>query len=1596
MWMSVDKTGITQGEHYVVAAIDAEVSHNLRASFRVTGGYSDVASCRRLGAETTPAAIETLLLIVPEPTGRLVGTSMFRSSTYAKVGRIARPHHCRDIPCFFAISHRTGTRRFFKEHLGRILIRSQETRRNLRKLCLKLSREVTEALRLMLLRCGDVHPNPGPGKPRQLLTWKTGPPGEKLRQRAQGAQGTKGPPPPPPPSIKQVHNPRMRNPLRGAEQVTLSTINLTSAANQAAMCVDLGSDIIAIQETALTLAGQEQMRAVFEGHGYRPLWGPPQPGRQIKGLESPLIAVRGGVAVLVKKAIPAYTDNSLFDKIGQKNRVTHVKVALDGGGSWLHKISLYAKDGTKTASKAAREELLGSVLNTARARLGDVPVVVAGDFNTQVQKSPVLMQALREHWVDAMGAQAMIDRTDPPPSYKTKGTKGTRIDYVLMNPIAATTFMSCTTSEYKFPGGHRPITATLSLPAFKQNVERFVVPKELPKPSATHNTLPTECSAFREAVANKDVEATWALLSKHMEEYLLDACEITQEDRHRYSGRGSANAKTYLLQAKTTKLSEGAATKRQVELHKAANQLGQIADDLERRPAGPGQMAHEMKQRLAAVNKQLRKLDLTRLADDMQPDLLLKAVVERHAQVSTLAKEATKTVRMEREATALAEIKNSFGKVRRSVTAFIWHGTSDKKAACAVKRDDGTSTANVNEMDDMLYRAWDPVFRKYKNKRQPRYAPFKRRYAKHIRRTVMTCPLLSGDMLREVLDRKSSRGACGVDGWRNSELKNLPQQCLEDLATFLNLVEETGTWPVALTKALVTPIPKDESREPLKHRPITVTSCVYRLWACARLREILKWQETWIHNSQEGFRPKHRADDVLFKIALQLEDALLGGDPLHGVALDFAKCFDSVPQQLTLELVADMGLDPKILGPLRAMYDKLERRFKLPLGVGKPFEVTNGILQGCPISVILVNALLSTVVKCIEDEVPGAFSSSYADDMYLLSRLDAVHLQAGLNRVEEFCRLTGMELNHSKSHVFSSAQAIDDILLDSRPLGKSSRVKALGSYLITRMTRRTDSERIDAAIEAARRLGATKLSFDQKRAIIEESIIPAALYGALFTPPPASKVDDLLAAIAASLTGPHFTTRAPGAVTTILLKAHLCDPLASLGWRMLNSAHAQTHRMHGAPQVVKSLLVKYDAGKQPAGPIGNLYERVLKPMKAAWDPVAEELTYREPWAASSDEEDEERPWVKRLIGKGKGEVSHIFRDMCRFERWKELEERSTFAGLAKGVYKESAVALHKELVKTNTQAAAQLVRVLTGGLFYSHPNSTKSGDSNLQRCAHCPYTVESDTSEEMTTHVYYECPAHDKVRGQKKFAGIMKRWRELDKCFTHHGILTEEYEENLGQTIRMQSFLLNIVRDRDRLYQSGKAEDAKTAPWHRCRTGKPHKVPTVSELLAAGWKPKKEQKARYGLVTTWLDKLLWYEGEGSVSCVELAVDMEATCGKPLVGRTTPWKERAGAIRTLLRSYTRTCEKHGFGNPLPCKPVKIVHSLRTVGGPTVIGYDRRPIFHAKTITHPVLDTLLPKEDPRKKYWGKSPTEAFPPLVRTSSKASSVSVTRPGAG
>ena len=196
------------------------------------------------------------------------------------------------------------------------------------------------------------------------------------------------------------------------------------------------------------------------------------------------------------------------------------------------------------------------------------------------------------------------------------------------------------------------------------------------------------------------------------------------------------------------------------------------------------------------------------------------------------------------------------------------------------------------QLDEAMHAAWDPILKKYLSDPEPDWMKFEERYSSYIEEHPMRCEDITGGDVAKALRRTSSRKAAGVDGFRISELKLLPEDMIQMIAEFYNMVERTH-WPEALLTALVSAIPKGAGTKPLEQRPITVTSALYRLWGCIRMeKDVMEWQEKWAHDGQYGYRKGRSTLDLSWKIALDVEHATLYGEEIAGVTTDFRKCFD--------------------------------------------------------------------------------------------------------------------------------------------------------------------------------------------------------------------------------------------------------------------------------------------------------------------------------------------------------------------------------------------------------------------------------------------------------------------------------------------------------------------------------------------------------------------------------------------------------------------------------------------------------------------------------------------------------------------------------
>ena len=305
---------------------------------------------------------------------------------------------------------------------------------------------------------------------------------------------------------------------------------------------------------------------------------------------------------------------------------------------------------------------------------------------------------------------------------------------------------------------------------------------------------------------------------------------------------------------------------------------------------------------------------------------------------------------------------------------------------------------------------------------KPSWESFLRHYG-HLIPELPVFPLqpLTSARLRASLAKMSSHSAAGLDCWEVRTVKALPDELLDGLCVLFDTIESTGHWPAALTTGYLCLIPKtDSDGSPSNLRPLSILSVIYRLWASVRLKELMIWQESWAHPSQTGFRSSLECSDSLYPLALDVERALLEGRELAGCFLDFEKAFDLLPlHEILLPLATRLGLPGPFVLCLSNLYSRLTRVFKHAKGFGSAITSDRGIVQGCPISVVLLNLLVSVFMRLSDSSLPRVCPRSYADDISS-SAESAGAIQQFLDLAGSFAVVTGQRLKAPKCKLGNS------------------------------------------------------------------------------------------------------------------------------------------------------------------------------------------------------------------------------------------------------------------------------------------------------------------------------------------------------------------------------------------------------------------------------------------------------------------------------------------------------------------------------------------------------------------------------------------------
>lgn len=237
-------------------------------------------------------------------------------------------------------------------------------------------------------------------------------------------------------------------------------------------------------ETKLTAGGQKAVELDLSKSGWKAIWGDPCVPKQRRGYKDSMWdANNGGVAVLIDINRPAKRcmltgSAARYEKEG---RLLLTAISYGNCRDSIYAMTIYGYTGAgaRQPSALANNEALLTAAFEALATLGSVPVLLGGDFNTDIEASDVLRSALGTgQYYDVIRGKSHQLGVEPDGTQKLSGN---RLDCMLFNKEAFAAFCDGgILDEPCFPV-HVPVYSGISFGCFKQQCRIRHVPAQIPR-----------------------------------------------------------------------------------------------------------------------------------------------------------------------------------------------------------------------------------------------------------------------------------------------------------------------------------------------------------------------------------------------------------------------------------------------------------------------------------------------------------------------------------------------------------------------------------------------------------------------------------------------------------------------------------------------------------------------------------------------------------------------------------------------------------------------------------------------------------------------------------------------------------------------------------------------------------------------------------------------------------------------------------------------------------------------------------------------------------------------------------------------------------
>ena len=796
------------------------------------------------------------------------------------------------------------------------------------------------------------------------------------------------------------------------------------------------------------------------------------------------VRAQGGVAVQAcspATALPCPSDVATWYDAG---RALGVAVAIADGRRLLHVFTVYGICGAaKDPAKFARNEtLLASVFAWA-ALYGPGPCVVCGDFNIDPSHSPACLAACAAGGWHDLGAEAGAKPTFH--AVRHKRATASRIDAIFCNQHARPLVSDFHFGHFDIPN-HKALIVRFRLPPFNATVRVLTGSKSLPTSTLDASALAALAESclcpiqerWHALLECQDVDSAWDLLCRTCHRFVHARGTDTPPNS---CDRGLAPVVRQRLLFPPRFDNAGFSVR--------LSRLFRLQRRIQEASLARAKRGFAAATLLAAIRRSFSQLCVG-LTFSSMPHAAAQVRNETHCELQLLERQ--------RLAAWKLRMQQSWAGHKRDVFKWIRAHKALQAVPDFVSSPYGLCAAPAELLKRVIAK-WTKIFCKYSDGTSPSWAPFAERYSAYFSCHAVKLPPLDPRRLQR-LACGGRAAASGLDAWTKEALKAWPQQAWTSLCQLLDAVERTGRWPQRLLRVLVALIPKPLGKSPDDLRLITIASIIYRAWASARARDLMPWQTAWCPQELHGGVRGHAAADLYLQVAVELESAFSGGSPVAGILLDLSKFFDHLPWDIEYGMLSSFGCPDRVLGPKRHLACSAARWFKLGSSISAPLNACNGTPQGCPLSILSVNALMSIWCKVLRAEAPQVRAGCFIDDRSLRSG-QAEALKTAVHLTDEFDSLSESVSNQDKTKLLCTdlplEQELQGFMHGELPVSPVSDAPLLGVNLPARAVAvcHLGRARTEAAIVVANRVQYAPLHFEARAVCLSSAALSKWRHG---------------------------------------------------------------------------------------------------------------------------------------------------------------------------------------------------------------------------------------------------------------------------------------------------------------------------------------------------------------------------------------------------------------------------------------------------------------------------------------------------------------------